>query len=282
MKKRIPITKASGVQVPFSEPQLRRSLQRSGAQPEVIGEVIRQVEAQLYPGIKTREIYRTAFGLLKKRARPTAAKYKLKQAIMELGPSGYPFEKYVAAILKFQGYAVKVGEIVQGNCVSHEIDVIAEKGEHHFMVECKYHNRHGVICDVKVPLYIQARFQDVEKQWKLLPGHGEKFHQGWVVTNTRFSDDAIRYGNCIGLRLIGWNYPDGGSLRSMIDDSGLYPVTCLTTLTRAEKQRLLDRKIVLCKEICANHDLLLDAGVQQSRMGTVLNEAHALCAGEHR
>lgn len=281
MKKNIPIRKASGREVPFSESQLRQSLQRSGARPEVIGEVIDQVEAKLYPGITTREIYRTAFGMLKKRARPTAAKYKLKQAIMELGPSGYPFEKYIGEILKFQGYAVKVGQLVEGKCVTHEIDVIAEKGEHHFMIECKYHNRHGTICDVKVPLYIQARFQDVEKQWKLLPGHGTKFHQGWVVTNTRFSDDAVRYGQCIGLRLIGWNYPDGQSLRSMIDQSGLYPVTCLTTMTRVEKQRLLDNKIVLCKEICRNHDLLLTAGVQQSRMRTVLDEAHTLCAGEH-
>ncbi len=281
MKKNVTIRKASGREVPFSESQLRQSLRRSGARSEVIGEVIEQVEAQLYPGITTREIYRTAFGLLKKRARPTAAKYKLKQAIMELGPSGYPFEKYVGEILKFQGYTVKVGQLVEGNCVTHEIDVIAEKGEHHFMIECKYHNRNGTICDVKIPLYIQARFQDVEKQWKLIPGHGTKFHQGWVVTNTRFSDDAVRYGRCIGLHLIGWNYPDGGSLRSMIDQSGLYPVTCLTTMTRVEKQRLLDNKIVLCKEICRNHDLLLLAGVQQSRMRTVLDEAHTLCAGEH-
>jgi hypothetical protein len=281
MKTTVPITKASGKQEPFSEVHLRQSLQRSGARPDVIDEVVQQVAAQLYPGITTHEIYRTAFGLLKKHARPVAAKYKLKQAIMELGPSGYPFEKYVAEILKFQGYAVKTGQLVAGHCVTHEIDVVAEKGEHHFMVECKYHNRNGVICDVKIPLYIQARFQDVEKQWKLLPGHSEKFHQGWVVTNTRFSEDAVKYGNCIGLRLIGWNYPEGQSLRNLIDRSGLYPITCLTTLTRLEKQRLLDSRIVLCKELCANHDLLLNAGVQQSRMRAVLNEAHTLCEGQH-
>jgi hypothetical protein len=271
------ITKASGEKVPFSIEKLHHSLERSGANNETINAVIKEVESQLYEAIPTKQIYKIAFDLLKKASKPFAAKYKLKEAIMELGPSGFPFEKYFSEILNYQGFKVKVGEIVKGHCVNHEIDVIAEKDEKHFMIECKYHNTRGVFCDVKIPLYIQARFKDVEEEWKAIPGHSRKFHQGWVVTNTRFSGDAIQYGLCAGLHLVGWDFPNDGSLRGQIDASGLYPITCLTSITKKEKQSLLDKQIVLCKELCDNHQLLLEAGVSSNRMDTVLKEVNTLC-----
>ncbi|HKR07445.1 MAG TPA: ATP cone domain-containing protein [Bacteroidia bacterium] len=279
--KSIHITKASGEQVPFNSDKLRHSLHRSGANNEIIHEIISEVQNKLYEGITTRKIYQLAFGMLKKQSRHSAAKYKLKRAIMELGPSGFPFEKFVAAILNHQGYAVKVGEIVKGQCVNHEIDVIAEKENQHFMIECKFHNSGGYMCDVKIPLYIHARFKDVEHQWKNIPGHGTKFHQGWVVTNTKFSGDAIQYGMCAGLNLLGWDFPHIKSLREQIDDSGLYPLTCLTTLTLHEKQLLLDKGIVLCKELCDNPELLSATYIPAERRNGILNEAHILCKGVH-
>ena len=275
------IIKASGEKVPFSNQKLHHSLKRSGANEETISNVMNEIESMLYEGITTKKIYQIAFGLLKKSTKPFAAKYKLKQAIMELGPSGFPFEKYIGEILKYQGFKVKVGEIIKGHCVNHEIDVIAEKDDEHFMIECKYHNTSGYTCDVKIPLYIQARFKDVEKQWMQLPGHKTKFHQGWVVTNTKFSGDAIQYGLCAGLHLIGWDFPKGESLSEQINDSGLYPITCLTTLTAKEKQLLLESKIVLCKEICNNSKLLSIAEIPGQRINLIMNEAHALCKNIH-
>jgi ATP cone domain len=159
------VKKASGMLVPFSASKLRQSLQRSGASPEITENVISEIQSQLYEGMSTKQIYQHAFKLLKKFSKPQAAKYKLKNAIMELGPTGFPFEKYFAEILRYQGYSVKVGEIVKGHCVNHEIDVIAEKGNMKFMIECKFHNATGINCDVKVPLYIHSRFKDVEKKW---------------------------------------------------------------------------------------------------------------------
>ena len=196
---------------------------------------------------------------------------------MELGPSGYPFEKYVAEILNRQGYKTKVGQIVQGHCVTHEVDVIAEKENDFIMIECKYHNLRGVFCDVKIPLYIQSRFKDLEKQWLTLHTNRSKNHKGWLITNTRFSSDAIQYGTCVDLKLIGWDYPIKGSLKDQIDSLGLYPITCLTTLTKIEKQRLLDKKIVLCSEVLQNEKLLENNGVKPSRINAVLKEAQKLC-----
>lgn len=277
--KKINIIKASGELAQFSQEKLRNSLHRSGANEDTINSIISEVNDKIYEGITTKKIYQLAFGLLKKESKPLAAKYKLKQAIMELGPSGYPFEKFIGEIMKYQGFQTQVGKIVSGGCVNHEIDVIAEKDEKHFMVECKYHNRRGIICDVKIPLYIQARFKDVEQQWKNIPGHGTKFHQGWVVTNTRFSEDAIQYGTCVGLHLVGWDFPKQGSLKEQIDVSGLYPITCLNTLTLGDKQQLLDHKIVLCKEICDNPNLLSEHGINAKRIDSILKEAQLLCEG---
>lgn len=279
MKKRnkISIIKASGENVSFSSEKLKLSLERAGASEIEINKITEEVSRQLYEGISTKKIYRIAFNLLKECSRPMAAKYHLKQAIMELGPSGYPFEKYIGEILRYQGYKTTVGVVVQGKCVNHEIDVIAELDHHHFMIECKYHNEPGIFSDVKIPLYIQARFKDVEAQWLKLPDHATKFHQGWVVTNTRFSSDAIQYGNCAGLKLLGWDYPKNGSLKDLIDTLGLYPITCLTTLTKSEKQHLLERKIVLVNEICENKNYLVQAGLNSARINTVLKEGNQLC-----
>ncbi len=276
-EKSILVTKASGDVVPFLEDKLRKSLGRSGAEKELVDEIINEIRPKLFNEIPTKQIYKMAFSLLKEDTLHFAAKYHLKRGIMELGPSGFPFEKFIGEMLKQQGYSVKVGEIVKGKCVNHEIDVIAEKGNNHFMIECKYHNLPGNYSDVKIPLYIQSRFKDVEAAWVNINGHSSKFHQAWVVTNTRFTTDAIQYGSCSGLKLIGWDYPHGDSLRNQIDLLGIYPLTCLTSLTKEEKVALLSKGMVLCKEICQNENSLATIGINQNRIKTILEEGHRLC-----
>lgn len=277
LKKNINIIKQSGESAVFDVKRLKNSLERSGAKDDLINEIIKEVETSLYEGISTKEIYKKAFSILRKNARPSAARYKLKKAIMELGPTGYPFEKFVGEILSHQGFETQVGVIIKGHCVNHEVDVVAEKDDKHFMVECKFHSQHNRHCDVKIPLYIQSRFKDVEKQWKSKPGHDTKFHQGWIFTNTRFTTDAIQYGNCAGLMLIGWDYPKKGGLKDRIDVSGLHPVTCLTTLSKQEKQKLLDRNKVLCMDICEQPDILNAIGIKDNRHHKIMSEAHELC-----
>lgn len=273
----IQVTKASGLSVPFNKGKLKQSLLRAGASAAKADEIVTDVMEILVEGMSTKKIYKMAFKLLRNVSRPTAARYKLKQALLELGPTGYPFELFIAELLKHRGYAVKVGEIVQGHCITHEIDVIAVKKQEYFIIECKFHNRQGYIGDVKIPLYIQSRFLDIEKQWKQKDGHENKSHQGWVVTNTRFSGDAMHYATCMGLHLVGWDYPLHDGLRDWIDRSGLYPVTSLTTLTQYEKQQLLNDKIVLCKEVHQHPALLESIGVKQPRLQKALEECRVLC-----
>ena len=281
MKKRtVNIVKASGRTVPFSKLKFSQSLQRAGAEKKLAMSIAEDVSRNIYEGMSTREVYKIGFDRLRRQAGHIAARYSLKRAIMQLGPSGFPFEKFIGEIMKAMGYTVQVGVTVKGKCVNHEIDIVAEKDNNHFMIECKYHNLPGTICSVKIPLYIQARFLDVHSTWVQLPGHAKKFHQGWVVTNTRFTGDAIEYGTCAGLYLLGWDYPKKGSLRELIDTYGLHPVTCLTTLTKHEKYELLQNNVVLCKEICGNVNELSRIGVKSSRFASIQEEGRKLCANQ--
>ncbi|WP_166961655.1 ATP cone domain-containing protein [Yeosuana marina] len=277
MENSIKIVKYSGDIVEFNVEKLINSLRRSQASEELIQQIVEQVKGQLYDGITTKKIYQMAFKMLKGKSRASASRYKLKKAIMELGPTGFPFEKFVGKILGHEGFQTEVGVIIQGHCVKHEVDVTALKDNRHYMIECKYHSDQGRFCNVKIPLYIQSRFLDVEKQWEKQPGHETKFHQGWVYTNTRFTTDAIQYGTCMGLGLVSWNYPINNSLKYRIDQSGLHPLTALTTLTKAEKSRLLDKGIVLCKELHENPDLLEKIGVPKSRHKNILEDSEELC-----
>ncbi|MGV3632241.1 MAG: restriction endonuclease [Bacteroidota bacterium] len=272
------VLKSSGERNKFSEKKIRQSLQRVGATEEQVRFILNEIKEQLYEGISTKSIYKLAFRLLKDSSRHLAARYNLKQGIMELGPSGFPFEKFVAEILNAQGYKTRIGQILKGKCVNHEIDVIAEKEDHTCIIECKYHNLRGIVCNVKVPLYIHSRFQDVKSGLSGTSSHSDTVYEGWVVTNTRFTSDALQYGNCAGLNLLGWDYPANKSLRHLIDSLGLYPVTCLTSLTKFEKEKLLERKIVLSREIVNNESLLAAIGLKQARRYTVMKEAQQLCA----
>ena len=277
MRTDIVITKASGKKEPFAKSKLYQSLLRAGASATLANQIVQSIEIDLTEGMSTKTIYKIAHKLLSKAERPVAGRYHLKNGIMELGPSGFPFEKYVSDILAHQGYTVQVGKMVDGKCVKHEVDIIAEKGEQHFMIECKYHNSPGIFSNVKIPLYIHARFKDIESQWMTIPGHEAKFHQGWVVTNTRFTTDAITYGSCAGLKLVSLDFPIKGSLREMIEETGLYPLTCLTSLMQHEKKSLLEKKIVLCIEVCQRPQLLSELNIPPKRIAAILKEGNQLC-----
>ncbi|MEQ8908750.1 MAG: ATP cone domain-containing protein [Vicingaceae bacterium] len=271
------VKKSSGDIVPFEQEKLIASLRRSGASQALIEEVLKEVEAILVDGVSTKEIYKSAFSVLKRRAKHTAAKYKLKKAILELGPSGYPFEKFVAEILKYQGFKTQTGVWVKGHCISHEVDVIAELDHQHFMVECKFHITFSRHCDVKVPLYINSRFKDIEKEYQKREEHRQKFHQGWIFTNTRFTSDAIQYGKCAGLQLIGWDFPKSGSLKERIDLAGLHPITCLSSMSKKEIQLLLEKQVVLCRQLKQNPKSLDSLGISERKKKAILKEVQDIC-----
>ena len=271
------ILTASGERSSYSPEKVANSLRRSGAREPVIHDILSSLDKKLYEGMTTKEIYKLAYNLLKSQDGLTASRYKLKKAIFELGPTGFPFERFIGAILEHSGYKVEIGKVIPGACVSHEVDVIATRREKKLFIECKFHSDQGRNCNVKIPLYIHARFQDIRKH---VPQKGEInqfFNEGWVVTNTRFTKDALQYSHCVGLQLLSWDYPVGFGLKDRIDKLGLYPITVSTLLSAREKQFLLSRDKVLYKELKNNEFLLDQLEISPGRKKKILKETNDLC-----
>lgn len=267
----IQVVKAAGGKEPFSEEKVRLSIRRAGIPNELEEQVLAHVKSKLYENIKTSEIYRHILEFLGQSKNPyTKAKYSLKLAIMDLGPTGYPFEDFIAEILKTNGYQTQVRVVLSGKCVSHEIDIVAKKEAHKAIIEVKFHNMPGTKTGIHEALYTKARFNDVVEK--------NDFNQVWLVTNTKISLDAIAYGVCMGMKVVSWNYPEGESLRDIIENAHLQPITALTTLSQNQKQKLLENHIVLCKNICQNPNLLDQLGIEEEAKKAILAEAQFVCS----
>lgn len=271
------VRKSSGAYAPFDESKLRRSLHRSGASDPMINQVLQEIRGRVYENMPTKALYKMAYKLLKRLNRPAAARYSLKQAMLELGPSGYPFEHFFGEILKAQGFSTQTGQLMPGKCITHEVDVVAENGTDVVLVECKYHAEAGAVSDVKIPLYIHSRFNDLAESPDVQRMLSGRTLQCRVATNTRFSDDAMRYGKCAGLQLISWDYPMGKGLRELIDETKLHPITCLGLLTRHEKTALLEKGIVLCRSLLEIPQVLDRVGVSPGRQKAILREVSGIC-----
>jgi hypothetical protein len=267
------ITKADGLQEAFDPAKLEHSLQLAGASSTSRARVVAHVLEELRPGMRTEDIYRHAFDILKKEEMaPVAARYSIKRAVFELGPSGFPFEQFLSEVLRSLGWSARPDVTLMGRCAPHEVDVLAEKQGKRVGIEAKFHNDPGGKTDIKDALYVKARYDDL----KQAPLQSSRVDEGWLVTNTRFTQNAIRYARCSNLTLIGWDYPRTRGLLSMIEEGKVHPITCLTTLSEGEKRRLLESKVVLCKSVTTSH-LLQEYGVKPDRVPHVLDEARLLC-----
>ncbi len=271
----IQVIKGNGETAFFDIEKLKKALQNAGAGTGEQERIAQAVEGKIYNGITTREIYQTAFDLLKMESHKIAGRYRLKNAIMELGPTGFPFEIFVGKIFETLGYEVKTGVFVQGKCIQHEVDVVARKPGEMIMIECKFHTDNRTKSNVQVPLYIQSRFLDVKASWEVQYGKEFKY-RGGVVTNTRFSEDAENYGKCAGLLIISWDYPADGSLKSLIDKSGLHPVTSLISLTKKDKQYLIEKGIILCSQLNENKHVLQEMRMTEFQIKKIIREAENL------
>jgi hypothetical protein len=272
----ITITKSDGTRQAFQPDKLANSLRKAGASKESITQITTDVENGMKDGMTTTDIYRQAFDLLKKHHHPTAVKYSIRRAIMDLGPDGFPFERFVARIFRLWGYETKTDQTVLGTCISHEIDVVAWKADKLIFVEAKYHNEFGMKSDSKVALYIQARREDVAGVDYDYGGIKRKVSEFWLVTNTKFSDQAIKYGECEGLKMVGWNYPAKGNLHDIIEQNGLHPITTMTTLSRDQKKDLIGRDVMVCLDIIGNPAVLDQVGVRAEAKERALTEAQMI------
>ena len=269
------IRKSSGEKQRFDLDKFRRSLVKAGAKEKEVNYIIQQIK-QKRPK-STRKIHEIATKLLQERAPAVADRYNLKRALMELGPDGYPFEKFIAKLFEYQGYKVENNPIIPGACVDHEVDISAQKKDRHFMIECKFHNRVGMKSNVKVALYIYARFEDIRDAWEADPQHLHAFHQAWIVTNTKFTTEAIKYAECKDMKLLAWAYPKHGSLVQLVEKYHLFPITTLTSLTKYQKRIFLKKGFVLCKDAQKHVKTLQKLGLTSREIKKIVTESEAVC-----
>jgi hypothetical protein len=266
--------KADGEREPFDPHKLDASLAHAGAHSDVRVRILAKISKELTDGMRTEDIYARAFDMLQNDATPAvAARYSLKRALFALGPSGFPFEQFLAELFRAHGWTAQTGVALTGRCAPHEVDVLAKKGTRVIGIEAKFHNEASGKTDVKDALYVHARYDDLARS----PEKSSRVDEGWLVTNTRFTRNAIRYAQCSNLTLLGWDYPRGRGLMHMIEAKRVHPLTALTSLSESEKRHLMDNRIVLCRSIQSKH-VLHEYGVRPDRIPRILEEAQYLCA----
>ncbi|SMO65083.1 hypothetical protein SAMN06265379_10483 [Saccharicrinis carchari] len=275
--KNILIKKASGDEELFMPKKLRHSLLNAGAQSDTVAKIVADIQDWIFPGATTKEIYRRAFSILHREATRPATRYKLKQALFALGPTGYPFEILIGQLFKQKGFDTEVGVVVDGHCLTHEMDVIATNNSIQHLMECKYHKDQGKHVSIQVPLYVRSRVDDIIRKREGMEEYRGYSFTGWVVTNTSFSSDSLQYGNCNGLNLLAWDYPIGKGLKNIIEDLKIYPITILNNLNSKAKQHLLNQGVVTCSQLLENMVLLQTFGLSKTKYDALRNEINQLC-----
>lgn len=260
----IEVIKRSGEREPFSEDKVRRSLAKAGAPNTIEEKIIKKLNKKLYSGITTEEIYRLIFAWLKQEKTFLASKYNLKQAIIDLGPTGYPFEFFLARLLEAFSFQTATSQILTGQCVSHEVDIIAKTGSFDYLaqsgnpacylIECKFHGRPGIKVALKTALYVWGRFHDLKETNLAVFGSQDHFTQGLLATNSRVTSEAAKYCQCVGLGVLSWDYPRGRALPDLVNKSNKHPLTCLSGLSARDKQILLKEGLVFCQDLLDNSD----------------------------
>ncbi len=235
------VLKQNGEREPFNPNKVVTALRRIGLQGKDADRVLEYVNRRIYQDIPTKKLYSLIYSRIKSMKPEITHKFNLKRALFEMGPAGYYFEDYISRLLAESGYSTQVRQKIMGKSVFHEIDVVASKNGKRYMVECKFHNSPGVKCSIQTILYIHARFLDLKRS-------GNRFTKPWLITNTKISEDAIRYAESYKIPVLAWKHPFRNSLEVMIDKSKCYPVTVIP-MKNDEKFRLMSNGIISVLDI---------------------------------
>jgi len=246
MKKKIHVINLRGEREPFSFKKVYQSARNVGASKEVALKIAKEIEKEVFEGISTSQIFERIFEILFKETPQSAIKFNLKRSLEKLGPTGFPFEKFVARIFEVEGFEVKMNQIIPGFCVSYEIDFLAKKGNFIYIAECKFRQEAGGKVDLQSALANYARFLDIQKR-KFF--NTKMQYKSILITNAKFTKEAIKYSECVGVELLGWKYPPGGGLERLIEKNNFYPITILPSVNRQIAKELISQNIVLAKDV---------------------------------
>jgi len=252
----------------FSDKKFRTSLKKAGLSPKITEDLLTELQPTVKNYFSTQTLHHATYKCLLKKSKIVAANYNIKQAIYDLGPTGYPFEIFCAEMLKVKGYKTKVSVIKRGKYVRHEVDIIAKRDDHNIFCECKFHSLKSRKNNIKVPLYIQSRFLDLQA------GNPNEKLDYAIFSNTEFSKDAIQYSRGVGLLLYSMNYPTHGAFIDLVRKYKVFPITALRSLRVRDRKVLLDDGIVVIKRVKRND--LIKLGLSEREISKVFQEIKIL------
>lgn len=260
-----------GKREPFSSKKAFNSIIRSGASKEIANKITKIVQKKIYPDISTFEIYKLIKENLAKERESSSIRFDLKYAIKRFGPEGFIFEKFIKEILEKLGYEVINNRIVKGKCISYEIDFIAKDQDLRYIGECKYRNMTGQRVDVSVILKSFAALDDIKDN------NPEHDIETIVVTNEKFTENAIRYAKCKKIKLLGWKYPEEEGLERIIDTNNFYPITILPSFNKNYLELFAKENILLVKNLTQDKiDLLQKRKISKAYLNKLKEEIDLL------
>ena len=274
------IINSEGKAEPFSWKKIFYSAQRVGATRELATQIANQIEQEAYPGMTTREIFKKIRKSLLEEKPVSGIRYSLKEAIKRLGPTGFPFEKYVGRLFEVLGFTVLLNQHLKGKCIdSYEIDFIAKIDKQVSLAECKYHTFAGNRVDLKIVLANYAKFLDIK--------NGDFFKtkslkhlklRSLIVTNTKFTSQAIKFAECYHLDLLGWHYPVNRGLEYLIESEKFYPITILPSATSDILSALSSFKIMLVQDLLRPdiRKIAKKANIKDQKLNQLITEAQML------
>jgi len=143
-----------------------------------------------------------------------------------------------------------------------------------FFVEAKHHYHYHTPTGLDESRIARAVLEDVTEGYEL-GKNNLKIERAMLVTNTRFSEQAIIYGNCRNILQIGWRSPGKLSLQSMIEEKKVYPLSCIRGLRTETRIRLVDSGILLIKQLLSSDlsKLSRKSGVSLSTLRKTIEKA---------
>jgi len=265
------VIKSTGALELFDHKKIYNTVRAAGASKKLASSAVKEVKSKFKKNSPSEEILKFLVDYLKQEP-GVSQRYNLKRAIMALGPTGFPFEKFFARVLEYYEYKTTVDNKLNGKRIIQEVDIVATDTvkDIKWMVECKYHNEFGIITKLHPALYTYARFLDLKRY---------KFDFPWLVTNTRCSKDAIEYSKGVNLKITSWNYPIKESLQVLVEKKQTYPITILTSVTNEEINKFYDANLVVAKDLLVEdlRELSRRVKIDEKRLGKIIEEVKDVC-----
>ncbi len=241
------VKKADGSKQPFDKAKIVRTCLKSGVNKGLAEKIAKEIETKAYNGIVTEKILEMIFRHLRKH-RPAIRHFLDLRKGLSLLQSKPDFERFVQITLGENGYKVSSNQIIRGRCVEHEVDAIASKDDVTYFVEAKHHSNYHTPTGLDESRIARAVLEDVIEGRDLGLNNFE-IDRAMIVTNTKFSEHAKKYGECRGISLTGWSYPPHQGLQDLIEEKKLYPITCIKMLKKETMMKLSSNGIVTMKQL---------------------------------